>query len=86
MNTKYDIGQKICFIEDNKLKIERILNISIYSDSVVYTTENFKCAETNAYDTPQEAIESLLNYSYDVDPDTDVNTNSKKEKTQMILE
>ena len=86
MNTKYDIGQKICFIEDNKLKIERILNISIYPDLIVYTTENFKCNEIDAYDTPQEAINSLLNYSYDVDPDTDVNTNSKKEKTQMILE
>ena len=69
MKTKYDIGQKICFIADNKLKIEKILNISIYNDYIEYTTQNYKCVETDAYDTPREAIESLFTYTYFVEID-----------------
>lgn len=84
MNTKYDIGQKICFIADNALKIEEIINISICSNSVKYKTMNYECEERNAYDTPREAINSLFDYMYEIDADTDVNTH--EQKTQMILE
>lgn len=62
MKTKFDIGDTVWFIRDNKPKSDVITDITIYGNKkIIYNMTNYKnLAETDLYKTGKAAVESLL--------------------------
>lgn len=77
MKTKFDIGDIVWFIRDNKPKSDRITDITIYGNKkIIYNTNlNKNLAEEDLYKTGKAAVESLLKL---IDGKSD-------DKEQMIL-
>lgn len=76
MKTKFDIGDTVWFIRDNRPQSDIITDITIYGKKIIYNMTNYKnLAETELYKTGKAAVESLFKL---IDSKSD-------NKEQMIL-